>query len=30
MSLGEKSKTKKVEIKTQNEKIVDTDIDTWY
>ena len=30
MSLGEKSKTKKVKIKTQNEKIVDTDIDIWY
>ena len=30
MSRGEKSKKKKVEIRTQNEKIVETDIDVWY
>ena len=29
MSRGEKSK-KKVKIKTQNEKIVETDMDVWY
>ena len=27
---GEKIKKKKVKIKTQDEKIVETDMDTWY
>ena len=27
---GEKIKKEKVKIKTQNEKIVETDMDTWY
>ena len=30
MLLGEKSKKEKVKIKTQNEKIVETDMDIWY
>ena len=30
VSRGEKSKKKKVKIKTQNEKIIKTDVDMWY
>ena len=30
MSRGEKSKKKKVKIRTQNEKIVETDMHVWY
>ena len=30
MSRGETSKKKKMKIKTQNEKIVETDMDIWY
>ena len=30
MSCGEKRRKKKVKIKTQNEKIVETDRDIWY
>ena len=30
MSRGEKSMKKKVKIKTQNEKIVETDMDIWH
>ena len=30
MFLGEKIKKEKAKIKTQNEKIVGTDMDTWY
>ena len=30
MFRGEKIKKEKVKIKTQNEKIVETDMDTWY
>ena len=30
MLRGEKSKKEKVKIKTQNEKIVETDMDVWY
>ena len=30
MSLGEKSKKKKVKIRTQHEKIVETDMGVWY
>ena len=30
MSRGEKSKKKKVKIRTQNEKIVETDMYVWY
>ena len=30
MFLGEKSKKEKVKIKTQNEKILETDMDIWY
>ena len=30
MFLGEKSKKEKVKIKTQNEKILETDMDLWY
>ena len=30
MSHGEKSKKKKVKMRKQNEKIVETDMDVWY
>ena len=30
MCHGEKIKIEKVKIKTKNEKIVETDLDTWY
>ena len=30
MSRGEKNKKKKVKIRTQNEKIVETDMYVWY
>ena len=30
MCRGDKSKKKKVKIRTQNQKIVDTDMDVWY
>ena len=30
MSRGEKSKKKKVKIRTQNEKIVEADMNVWY
>ena len=30
VSCGEKSKKKKVKIRTQNEKIVEKDMDVWY
>ena len=30
MSRGEKSKVNKVKIKTQNEKILETDMDIWH
>ena len=30
MSRGEKSKINKVKIKTQNEKILETDMDIWH
>ena len=30
MSLGERSKKKKVKIRTQHEKIVETDMGVWY
>ena len=30
VSRGEKSKKKKMKIRTQNEKIVETAIDVWY
>ena len=29
MSCGEKSKKRKVKIRTQNEKIAETDMDVW-
>ena len=30
MSCGEQSKEKRVKIRTQNEKIVETDMNVWY
>ena len=30
MCRGDQSKKKKVKIRTQNQKIVDTDMDVWY